>query len=68
MAFKMKGPRLFGKKGKVVSYVDTNEGTGMDYKKGVKKTVTKTTRKGEEKTREKMITAKKAERQIQVAK
>ncbi len=64
MAFKMKGPRLFGKKGKVVSYVDANEETGMDYKKGVKKTVTRKTRKGEVKTREKMITSKKAQRQI----
>jgi hypothetical protein len=51
MAFKMKGPRIFGKKNKVVSYDDKNEGTGTDYKKGVK-------------TREKMITAKKAERQM----
>jgi hypothetical protein len=64
MAFKMKGPRIFGKKNKVVSYDDKNEGTGTDYKKGVKKTVTRTTRKGEVKTREKMITAKKAERQM----
>ena len=64
MAFKMKGPRLFGKKGKVVSYVDTNEGTGTDYKKGVKKTSMRTSRKGDVKTREKMITSRKAEKQI----
>ena len=65
MAFKMKGPKFFGNSKKVAAYVDSNELDGTDYKKGVKKTVTRRNKKGEVKTREKMITSKKAARQIE---